>query len=93
LEADWYVRQYRAILDALQKAGIYDGEVAAVILQEIGKDRRQMEVAERERNAAGEPATERQKKFLEKKGVLFPKNLTKLQASEVISRVMAQDRK
>jgi hypothetical protein len=82
-----YVEEYRQILGALQRAGIYDPDAAKVVLQERGRDRRTREVAEERAGRKGEPATERQKKFLEVRGVAYPRDITKSQASEVISRI------
>jgi len=86
-----YVQEYKQILEALQRAGIHDPEAARTILQELGKDRRAREAAdERCRRGTGEPATERQRKFLERRGVVFPRDISKSQASEIITRLTAQ---
>ncbi|MBC7219070.1 MAG: hypothetical protein H5T49_02910 [Hadesarchaea archaeon] len=86
-----YVAVYRQILETLQRAGIRDPEAARVILQELGKDRRAIEAAEERRlKGTEEPATERQRKFLERRGVVFPRDISKTQASEIIARLTAQ---
>ncbi|MEM3452490.1 MAG: hypothetical protein QW835_02555 [Candidatus Hadarchaeum sp.] len=85
-----YVQNYRQILEALAEAGIHDPEAARVILQELGKDRRMREAAEGRQREDDGPVTDRQRKFLERKGVVFPSNLTKLQASEIITKLTAQ---
>jgi hypothetical protein len=85
-----YVEEYRQILGALQRAGICDPDAARAILQERGRDRRMREVAEGRTGKMGEPATERQKRFLDARGVPYPEDITKTQASEVISKISAR---
>jgi len=90
LHIEEYVGVYRQILESLRKAGIHDPEAAKVILQELGKDRRANKVEEMRMKGTDVPATERQKKFLGRRGVVFPQNLSKSQASEIITRLTAQ---
>ena len=84
-----YVEEYRQILGALERAGVHDSDAARIILQERGRDRRMERIGEEKRGSPGEkdePATEKQKKFLDSLGIYYPADITKSEASRSISR-------
>ena len=65
---------------------------AIVLLQEISKDLR-MEKIKEGQNAKNEdqPATDKQKKFMKKLGLDFPKNITKKEASVMIDEELSKN--
>ena len=75
-------------------------QVAASILQEIGKDRRasiihssrQADTGLRSNENSSQPATPKQLKFLKQLGVQVSENLTKKEASDLIDRAQAGDK-
>ncbi len=85
-----YVEEYKQILSDLERVGIHDPDAARTILQERARDRRMERIGEERRgNATGgkdQPATERQKKFLDSLGIDYPADITKSEASRAISR-------
>lgn len=81
---------YLNLLDVI-KARTADERTAVTILQEISKDRR-MEKIKQEREASnGQPATEKQKKFMSKLGIDFPRNVTKQEASALIDEELGKN--
>ena len=75
-----YVELYSEIQD---KTG--NDDVTVVILQEIGKDARTMQISGASGNGDG-PATEKQKDYLKDLGVAFEESITKKEASEMIDQ-------
>jgi hypothetical protein len=65
-------------------------KVALTLLTEISKDRRVEEMKEDREKKNGEPATEKQKKFMDSLGVDYPKNITKKEASALIDEEMGR---
>jgi len=70
-----------------------DGEPrdALAILAEIGKDARMEQMKEEREKQNGDPATDKQKRFLKKLEIEFVPNLTKVQASALIDRALAKE--
>jgi len=62
--------------------------VALALLQEIGKDRRMEEMQEAKNN---EPATSKQKKFMDDLGIKYPKTVTKKEASALIDEELGRN--
>jgi len=61
-----------------------DERVALTLLQEVSKDRRMDEMREEKEAKNNDPATEKQKNFMKKLGIDFPKTVTKREASALI---------
>jgi len=72
---------------AKQKVG--DEAVALALLQELSKDRRMDEMKQHLEAKNGEPATEKQKKFMKKLGINFPATLSKKEASMLIDEELS----
>lgn len=86
-EIEKSIKQYVELYDAIQeKTG--SNEIAIVILQEIGKDRRGREIAENKDNVL---ATEKQKNCLRDLGIEFPESITKREASDLIAEKLDKD--
>jgi len=85
-----YVEEYRQILGALERVGVHDPDAARIILQERGRDRRMERIGEEKRGSPtrekDEPATEKQKNFLDNLGVDYPADITKSEATRAITR-------
>jgi len=62
--------------------------VALALLQEIGKDRRMEEMQEAKNN---EPATAKQKRFMDDLGIKYPKTVTKKEASALIDEELGRN--
>ncbi len=75
-----YVELYSEIQDRTGNDG-----VTAVILQEIGKDARTMQISGASGNGEG-PATDKQKDYLKDLAVAFEDSITKKEASEMIDQ-------
>jgi hypothetical protein len=60
-------------------------------LTEISKDRRMEEIRQEKEAKNAEPATEKQKKFMKKLGMDFPKNATKKEASVMIDEELSRN--
>ena len=74
---------YLELLDEI-KDKTEDEGTAAVVLQEISKDRRMEEMRQDREAKNSVPATEKQKRFMKKLGVDYPKTITKKEASVLI---------
>jgi hypothetical protein len=72
-----------------QKTG--DDKVALSLLQELSKDRRMEEIRQEKETRNGEPATEKQKKFMKKLGINFPRNVTKREAFVLIDEELGKN--
>jgi len=85
-----YVEEYKQILGALERVGVHDPDAARIILQERGRDRRTERIGEEKRASStgekDEPATEKQKKFMDSLGIDYPADITKSEATRAISR-------
>lgn len=62
--------------------------VALTLLQELAKDRRMEEMREANNN---QPATEKQKKFMDDLGINYPKTVTKKEASALIDEELGRN--
>ena len=79
-------RQVETILelfDAIRQK-VSDQPTAAVLLQEICKDKRSAEIRQEREGRDDNSATDRQKRFMKELGIKFPKNITKQEASVLI---------
>jgi hypothetical protein len=81
---------YLELLNAL-KAKTLNELTAVYILQEISKDVRSEQIREEREAKNSEPATEKQKKFMKKLGMDFPKNATKQEASVMIDEELSRN--
>lgn len=85
-----YVNLYTQILGSLNSVTELEESdrvnAANAILQEVSKDRRMREMSKRKNRKQGEPATEKQKKYLDSLGVAYPSDVSKEKASELISK-------
>jgi len=62
-----------------------DSDSAAVaILQEMGKDQRSNRIREEKATVGYKPATEKQKRFMERLGISFPAEITSKEASVLL---------
>ncbi len=77
------VENYTELFDQIRERTESD-EVAIAILQEIGKDHRSSQVREEKSQKVSEPATEKQKRFMKRLGIEFPKLITKKEASVLL---------
>ena len=93
MNVETYIQTYEQI-----KASVKNDEVAAVILNQIGKDARTAVMAgsgaveDRPRRVVrgDEPATDKQKGYLEKLGVGFENGVTRKEASELIEQAKSR---
>ncbi|KXB06615.1 hypothetical protein AKJ51_03380 [candidate division MSBL1 archaeon SCGC-AAA382A20] len=90
-----YVDEFSKILKALRgrkwKVDFDEAEVSLAILREVAKDRRMENIeARRQRSAKGEPATEKQKEYMDDLGILYDEGITKEKASEEIERALEE---
>jgi len=81
---------YLQLFDGI-RARVDDERTALALLQEISKDRRMEEIREERGNQRQKPATEKQKRFMEKLGIKYPKNVTKQEASVLIDEELAKN--
>ena len=68
-----------------------DDRAALVLLQEIARDRRSEQIREEREKRNGEPATDKQKKFMKKLGIDFPDTVTKKEASILIDEELGKE--
>jgi len=84
------LENYLELLDKIQEK-TQDERVATVLLTEISKDIR-MERIRQEREANnGDPATDKQRKFMRKLGIDFPETVTKQEASTLIDEELSKN--
>lgn len=81
---------YLQLFDGI-RARVDDERTALALLQEISKDRRMEEIQKEHENQRQKPATEKQKRFMEKLGIKYPKNVTKQEASVLIDEELAKN--
>lgn len=88
------IESYVVLFNEIKRRTSND-EIAIAILAQIGKDSRLAKMQSRERRSemrSGEqPATQKQRAFLERLGTKIPDGLTKAQASAMIDEAVAQE--
>jgi len=77
------IDSYVEIFDSIREKTDSD-DTAVAILQEITKDRRSEEIREEREKKNSELATEKQKNFMKKLGIKYPRTVTKKEASILI---------
>jgi hypothetical protein len=68
-----------------------DSRVATVLLSEICKDRRMQEIRQEREANDNQPATEKQKRFMDDLGIKYPKAVTKKEASALIDEELGKN--
>ena len=68
-----------------------DSRVATVLLSEICKDRRMQEIRQEREANDNQPATEKQKRFMDDLGIRYPKTVTKQEASALIDEELGKN--
>jgi len=84
------VEGYLELLDQIN-AKTEDATTAIVLLQEVAKDLRTERMIEEREARKNEPATAKQKKFMDDLGIDFPENLTKQEASKLIEEELGRN--
>jgi len=82
---------YLELFEQIKQKTQGDDKIALSILTEISKDRRMEEIRQEKEAKNAEPATEKQKKFMKKLGMDFPKNATKKEASVMIDEELSRN--
>jgi len=77
------VEGYLWLLEQI-KQSVEESSVAIALLSEIRKDQRMEEIKEEREARNNEPATPKQRKFMDDLGIKYPKNVTKKEASALI---------
>lgn len=72
-----------------QKTG--DERAALTLLQEVAKDRRMEEIRQEKEGRNNQPATEKQKRFMDDLGIQYPKTVTKQEASVLIDEELGKN--
>lgn len=85
MELEKHIEQFNQIFEKLSGRG--KTQVAIAIMQEMGKDRRVEEINSR-KNGNNEKATEKQKWLLNQLGVPFSEEISKKEASALISETL-----
>jgi hypothetical protein len=65
--------------------------IALALLEEVAKERRTGQMHGQKEPTNGDPATERQKKFMKNLGINFPKDVTKKEASALIDEELGRN--
>lgn len=95
MEADEYVEKFSEILRLVNESTWSEDvdkiRVALAILREVGKDRRMETMREEREKAKLEPATEKQKKYMDDLDIVYDESITKEEASEEIERALQSD--
>ena len=73
------------------KSKTEDERTASVVLQELSKDRRMEEMRQVRETRNNVPATDKQKKFMTKLGIEYPKTVTKQEASALIDEELGKN--
>lgn len=68
-----------------------DERTAAVVLQELSKDRRMEEMRQEREEKNSVPATDKQNKFMTRLGIDYPKTVTKQEASQLIDEELGRN--
>lgn len=85
-KVDGYLELFQEIKE---KAG--SETVAFSLLQEVAKDRRMEEMREQKEAKNNQPATKKQKKFMDDLGIQYPKTVTKKEASALIDEELGKN--
>lgn len=93
MKPDEYVEQFSEILRLVEEEDwseeIDKTEVSLAILREIGKDRRMESMREERGQKKDQPATEKQKQYMDDLGIVYEEGITKEKASQEIERALA----
>ena len=81
---------YLELLDEI-KDKTEDEGTAVVVLQEISKDRRMEEMRQDREAKNSVPATDKQKRFMKRLGINYPKTITKQEASVLIDEELGKN--
>jgi carbamoylphosphate synthase large subunit len=73
------------------KQKVSDEHTASILLQEICKDKRSAEMRQERESKDDNAVTDRQKEFMKKLGIKFPKNITKQEASALIDEELRSE--
>lgn len=84
------LNSYLELLEQINSK-IQDEATKIVLLQELSKDRRMEEMKQHLEAKNGEPATEKQKRFMKKLGINFPATVTKKEASMLIGEELGKN--
>ncbi len=68
-----------------------DDKIALALLQEVSKDRRSDEIKQEKELRNNQPATEKQRKFMDSLGIKYPKSVTKQEASVLIDEELGKN--
>jgi hypothetical protein len=82
---------YLELFEQIKQKTQGDDKLALSFMTEISKDRRMEEIRQEKEAKNGEPATEKQKKFMKKLGMDIPKNATKKEASVMIDEELSRN--
>ncbi|MFW5913413.1 MAG: hypothetical protein ACOCSA_03090 [Candidatus Hadarchaeota archaeon] len=87
-----YVDEFYGILAELEnknrEGDFNEAEIALGILQERAKDRRMAAMENRRKSEKKEPASEKQKKYMDDLGVVYEEGITKEEASREIEKAL-----
>ena len=84
------LENYLELLDKIREK-TQDERVATVLLTEISKDIRMERIKQEREMSNGDPATDKQRKFMKKLGIDFPETLTKQEASSLIDEELSKN--
>ena len=89
---EWEQNQMSDYIQLLNEAKeqVSNEHTAVLIVGEVAKDRRMKEMSQ-QRQADGEPATVRQKRFMEKLGIDYDEDVSKQEASDLIDEELAKN--
>lgn len=82
---------YVELLNEIKEKTENDQTTAIAILAEVAKDQRMERMIEERQARNNEPATFKQKKFMDDLGIKYPRNVTKQEASELIDEELAKN--
>ena len=81
---------YLELLDEIRQK-TDDSRVATVLLSEICKDRRMQEIRQEREANDNQPATDKQKRFMDDLGIKYPETITKKEASALIDEELGKN--
>lgn len=84
------VADYLEVFNEIKKK-TDESTVAIALLSEICKDRRMQEIKEQKEANNNEPATSKQKRFMDDLGIKYPKTVTKKEASMLIEEEIGKN--
>ncbi|KXB05741.1 hypothetical protein AKJ49_00195 [candidate division MSBL1 archaeon SCGC-AAA382A03] len=97
MKPEEYVEQFSKILDLVSEEDwsqdVDKTRVSLTILQELAKDRRMRTMREEREKTKVEPATEKQKQYMDDLGIVYDENITKEKASKEIESALEENRK